>query len=162
MRFARFFRFRLRTLLIGITLFSLVLGCYTVTARQYFTERDTILKLQSNSGYVAALPEGEHLFCGTGVTGIATLRWQGPEWLKNPLRNYGYPVFYRVEDLSLHSAQFDDSVIDLIANFKELERLRIVHTKITHRGCDRLRTMFPLATIEYEPLPERSADDPFR
>jgi hypothetical protein len=150
---------------LGFAIVSLTLGWYTVNARQYAAEMEAVQNLNVGKfGYVAALREGQLLGCGTGVCGVARLRWQGPEWLRKPLESCGLPILYRVEDLGVAGDGFSDAMIPQLAVFRSLERIELNDSKITWEGRQRVAAMFPMADIRWQPPAEATADpnDPFR
>jgi hypothetical protein len=151
----------LSSLLIVIAIISVALGWYTVNARRYRAELSVIENLKvAPYGYVAVLHEDETLFCGTGVGGIARMRWHGPSWLRTPLEWWGRPILYRTAELELWSLAPDE--IEQFARLRHLSRIEVYGASISEDCRARLRDMLPQVTIEVSFTAEaEDADDPF-
>jgi len=148
----RIFRFGMRTLFGFVTACALLLAWYTANARQVERETRSLADLDNlaDGWYIATLYDEENtIYCGTGLGGVAHLRWNGPAWLRRPLMACGMPVLYRVDRLSLYET-FTDDAIPHIGEFSSLEELTLLGTDITPDGLRRLRAMFPQAEIEYK------------
>ena len=133
MRPFRCFRFRLRTLLALVTLAAFPLSYYAYNSRQYAANMAALGQLKAtcyHQGWVT-FDDEPMMWNGTAPGVIATISWQGPEWLRAPLKAWGAPIFYRVTALELQLDVFNDASIATIATLRNLNKLTLSQTAIS-------------------------------
>jgi hypothetical protein len=122
------FRYRLRSLLVGITLISVALGWYMHLDRQRSAEAAAIEILnQSNDGgyYIASLYDDDPLFCGTGVGGTLHLHSQAPVWLAKAAELCGSNLFHRVDEIDFWEMSTAIRSLDSLHAFTYLKKLKL-------------------------------------
>lgn len=158
----RLTRFSMRTLLVLVTLQCVGLGWYVANRDQRQQEVaavEALKVLMEDGGRIAELEEGEYLECGWGLSGVATVRLKGPEWLTRPLNSHDLRPFHRVVKISL-TYLVDDRAIPHLAKLSSLETIYVRKGRFTDEGEALLRSTFPDAAITIEPEPELDPDSP--
>lgn len=144
-------RFRLRTLLVVLTIASAGLGWYVANAREHEAELRALDALQScgGAGYIARLRDGEEgPWCGYGLIGTARLTGKRPRVVHRLLAAAGCDALYRVESVSIGGERFGDDAIDALIQFRSVQEIVLDRTSISGEGLERLRAGLPGAKVE--------------
>jgi hypothetical protein len=144
----RWFQFRLRSLLIALTLLAVVPGGYVVHQRGV-AQRQTaaVAKLKELGAEVYARPNWLHSFLVPGAPGdVVGLGLRQPYWLTReelaPLADLTDLVWLDLQ----HTNATDDALVPL-SRLKNLERLRLDETAITDAGLVHLAGLPNLHTL---------------
>ncbi len=155
----RLFRYRLRTLLIFVAVCCALLGWYEWNARQRRAEKHALQSIaELAQGWTfEVLYEDDTLFCGWGVGGTAMIRCPAYRLMANRLESGSVErhirfqnimdAFYRVEEVSLFTEDFDDRMIPLMPVFSHLKKLDLVGTSVSDQGLDELHRLLPNTSI---------------
>jgi hypothetical protein len=143
-----------------MALLSAVFGWFAVNSQARDREQQAIRSIQSmcGSGCIAVLnrDDDDDWLCGTGLAGVAEMKWRGPGWLRQPLEFFNAPILYRIITLDLADTQVGDSIIEPLAKLTCLTQINVSRTQITDEGIQRINEMFPRAQVVYEPAAENS------
>jgi hypothetical protein len=145
-----------------MALLSAILGWYVVNSQAVDREPHAVYSIQSmcGGGYVAVrnVDDKDGWLCGTGLAGVAEMKWRGPGWLRQPLERINAPILYRIQSIYLADTHVGDAIIEPLGRMKCLSEIDLSRTRITENGLQRIKKMFPRAQVTYDPPRERSAE----
>ncbi|MCO6042467.1 hypothetical protein NG895_00970 [Aeoliella sp. ICT_H6.2] len=159
-------RFRLRELLLLVTVVACLAGWYSWAARQRQRELVALKTLEANlGGYIYEAYEEDLVpMCGVGLSGRAEFEWQGPPGMvKSLLVSNENRAFFRLTKLCLHCRWFsdvpiDDETVEQLAAFSELKELELGYSLLSPVVVEQLRQRLPATTIVVGEPPDREAD----
>lgn len=163
----RLLRFRLRGLLILVTVVACGAGWYAWAARQRSRDISVLMAIDDElHGYIyPAYDDDQGPWCGTGMGGFATFEWHGPpEPIKSLLVACDNRAFYRLISLSIYGGgwgpldRLSSESIEQLARLKSLERLEVNRDDFPAAVLDRLRQQLPSTDIIVEGGPDREED----
>lgn len=165
--FKRIWRFRLRGLLILVTIVACGAGWYSWAAQQRSRDISVLTAIDDEiHGYIyPAYDDDQGPWCGTGMGGFAIFEWYGPpEPIKSLLVALDNRAFYRLTSLAIFDGgwgpldRLDSATIEQIAVLKSLERLEVNRNVISGAALDRLRQKLPNTDIIVAGPPDREVD----
>jgi hypothetical protein len=149
----RLTRYSIRSLLVLVTLACVVLGWYV--ANRNVRQREVVAieelgKLNPHGLLISTVEENSTRCWGSGsVSGVATARLSGLQWLTSRFDNRSDNPFFRVVQISLWEP-FDDRAIPHLAQLKSLEDIDFYYCGLSEEGKVSLRDLFPEASINYD------------
>jgi Leucine-rich repeat (LRR) protein len=144
----RWFQFRLRSLLIALTLLAIIPGGYVALERgKAQRQKAALVKLNELGAEVYARPNWLHSLLVPGAPGdVVGLGLRQPNWLTRedlaPLADLTELVWLDLQDTNAT----DDALIP-VSGLKNLERLRLDETAITDDGLAHLAGLPNLHTL---------------
>jgi len=138
-RFRRFFRYRLRTLMLVVTVFCIWLGITVIRARNQRQAVEAILALGGTIRY-------EHEVENARFGGlIVRPDLPGPEWLR-PL--VGDEYFFRVRQITLNGSKVDDTNVAVIRRLTGAVWLSLSFSEVADESMLHVKSLSNLDTLD--------------
>lgn len=153
------FRYRLRGLLILLTIVACFAGWYSKAKQSRTRELAVIRELDElNPGYILQLYDDDTgPWCGTGLGGVARFKWCGPPGqLGEYLRKKEICIFYRLKELTLYGDVFvydgklNDQIIKHLVRLRSLDSLSLKGHALSLVGIDTLKSKLVGVAVELE------------
>ncbi len=145
----RFFRYSLRTLMIVVTVFCILLGTVVKRARDQRLAVEAILEMggwvfyeyQVNDHTNRTIMKNGRQYT---LERLGKLPPPGPAWLRWII---GDEYFTTVNLVGMRGSQFNDASLEAVKPLTDLKRLALYNTKITDEGLKKLQEALPNCNI---------------
>jgi len=127
----RYFRYRLRTLMIVVTVFCIWMG---ITAKRARDQRQTVESILEAGGKITYKHE----------TPYSPIDPPRPEWLRKLI---GDDYFFSVAEVDYTGPEFNDSNVTVIKRLTNLKALSLFQTKVTDAGLLHLKELTSLQAL---------------
>ena len=135
----RRFQFRLRTLMVFVTLCAIACSWLTTWVRRAERQRKAVEAIRAANGLV----KYDYEYDADGKA-IKSPEPPGPAWLLNML---GVDFFSDVEFVSFFFTDATDDDLEHLEGLSDLRELWLAHTQVTDRGLEHLRELTNLQEL---------------